>query len=395
MKLFLNILFIINGISSLLLKTALSNNILDKIKEGTEITEDIIEDFIHEILKMIDETQLFNSLNEEQKEEINQLIRLMNKTSIRNKPTIVSAVNELKFGKEKFLEDDIILEKMIADANISKQDNESLLDFSRVGYSNVAQNYLIEYIYTENKKFPVECLKELQTYKIGGFFHYANLLRGNFSEIEKTYIDQTRKKELSNFLSFKHAILIPEVVKQIISLQGLMKRIPERKYDIVINRIEATLSDSTNRIETAGFLSFSSSDNIEIVPGQTSEKGIDYYKMILPKDMMCLPIELINEETVKNAGFQCEFLMPYFSYDILSLKDDGENRKITIGNPKVKDIRQLLLKRLRELQEFAKDNPKCTEQLQEDIKEAIDIVEKSLENESNNIGKEKNVIEGR
>ncbi len=142
MKLFLNILFIINGISGLLLKTALSNNILDKIKEGTEITEDIIEDFIHEILKMIDETQLFNLPNEEQKEEINQLIRLMNKASIRNKSTIVSAINELKFGEEKFLEDDIILEKMIADANISKQDNQSLLDFSRFGYSNVAQNYL-------------------------------------------------------------------------------------------------------------------------------------------------------------------------------------------------------------------------------------------------------------
>lgn len=395
MRLFLNILFIINGISDLLLKTALSNNILDKIKEGTEITEDIIEDLIHEILKMIDETQLFNSPNEEQKEEINQLVRLMNKASIRNKSTIVSAINELKFGEEKFLEDDIILNKMIADANISKQDNQSLLDFSRIGYSNVAQNYLIEYIYTGNKKFPVECLKEIQTYKFGGFFHYANLLRGNFSEIEKTYVDQTRKKELSNFLSFKHVILIPEVVKQIINLQGLMKRMPERKYDIVINRIETTISDSTNRIETAGFLSFSSSDSIEIVPGRTSEKGIDYYKMILPKDMMCLPIELIDEETVKNAGFQCEFLMPYFSYDILSLKDDGENRKITIGNPKVKDIRQLLLKRLRELQEFAKDNPKCTEQLQEDIKEAMDIVEKSLENESNDIGKKRNAVEGR
>ena len=368
---------------------------LDIITEGTEINEDIVEDFIHEILKIIEETQLFNSIDEEQKNEINQLIRLMNKNSIRNKPMIVSAINELKFGEEKFLEDDIILEKIIADANISKKDNQLLLDFSRVGYSNVAQNYLIEYIYG-NKKIPLEYLKELQTYKVGGFFHYANLLRGNFSEIEKTYIDQTRKKELSDSLSFKHVILIPEVVKQIINLQYLMKRMPTRKYDIVINRIEANIYDCTSRTETAGFLSFSSSDNIEIVPGlMLAQDGIDYYKMILPKDMMCLPIELIDEETVKNAGFECEFLMPYFSYDILNLKDDGENRKITIGNPKVKDIRQLLLKRLRELQEFAKDNPKCTEQLQEDIKEYIDIVEKSLENENNNIDQEKNAVEGR
>ena len=170
---------------------------------------------------------------------------------------------------------------MIADVKISKPDNQSLLDLSKVGYSNVAQNYLIEYIYTENKKFQGECLKELQTYKYGGFFHYANLLRGNFSEIVKTYIDQTRKNELSDSLVFKAVILIPEVVKQIINLQDLMKKMPERKYDIIINRIEGSTSDSINRIETAGFLSFSSSDNVEIVPGRTSENGIDYYKMIL------------------------------------------------------------------------------------------------------------------
>lgn len=351
----------------MLLKVTLSNSILEKIKEGTEITEDIIEENIYETLKILDETQSFNSLNEEQKEEINQLIKSMNKTLIRNKPTIISSIKDLKFEEEEFLEDYIVLEKMIADANISKQGNQLLLDFSRAGYSNVAQNYLIEYIYTGYKEIPVECLKELQTYKCGGFFHYANLLRGDFSQIEKTYIDQTRKKELSNCLSFKHVILIPEVVKQIINLQELMKRMPERKYDVVINRIEGTISDSTNRTETAGFLSFSSSDNIEFVPGRTSEKDIDYYKMILPKNMMCLPIELLDEETVKDAGFQCEFLMPYFSYDILSIKNDGENRKITIGNPKVKDIRQLLLIRLYELQEYAKDNPKCTEQLQKDI----------------------------
>ena len=395
MKLFLNILFITNGSNGLLLKVTLDNFILEKIEEGIEVTEDIIEDFIHETLKMLGETQLFNSLNEEQKEEINQLIRLMNKSLIRNSPTIVSSIRELKFGEEKFLEDDIILEKMIADVKISKPDNQSLLDLSKVGYSNVAQNYLIEYIYTENKKFQGECLKELQTYKYGGFFHYANLLRGNFSEIVKTYIDQTRKNELSDSLVFKAVILIPEVVKQIINLQDLMKKMPERKYDIIINRIEGSTSDSINRIETAGFLSFSSSDNVEIVPGRTSENGIDYYKMILPKNMMCLPIELINEETVETSGFQCEFLMPYFSYDILNLKKDGKNRKITIGNPKVKDIRQLLLIRLQELREYAKNNSKCTEQLQEDIKEAINIVEKSLENKSNDIYEEKNTVEER
>lgn len=394
MKLFLNILFITNGSNGLLLKVTLNNFILEKIEEGIEVTEDIIEDFIYETLKMLGETQLFNSLNEEQKEEINHLIRLMSKSLIRNSPTIVSSIRELKFGEEKFLEDNIILEKMIADVKTSKQDNQSLLDLSKVGYSNVAQNYLIEYIYTENKKFQGECLKELQTYKYGGFFHYANLLRGNFSEIEKTYIDRTRKKELSNFLAFKAVILIPEVVKQIINLQDLMKRMPERKYDIIINRIEGSTSDSINRIETAGFLSFSSSDNVEIVPRRTSENGIDHYKMILPKNMMCLPIELINEETVETAGFQCEFLMPYFSYDILSLKKDGENRKITIGNPKVKDIRQLLLIRLQELREYANNNSKCTEQLQKDIKEAINIVEKSLEDKSNDIYK-KNTVEER
>ncbi len=395
MKLFLNILSIINGNSGLIIKVALTNEILEKIKEGTEITEDIIKDFIYEILKMLDEIQLFNLPNEKQKEEINQLIKLMNKTLMRNKPTIVSSINELKFEEQEFLEDKIILEKMIADVTISKQDDKPLLDLSRVGYSNIAQNYLIEHIYTGNKKFSIEYLKELQTYKYGGFFHYANLLRGNFSEIEKTYIDQTRKKELSNYLSFKHVILIPEVVKQIINLQRLMQIMPERKYDIIINRIEGATSNSINRTETAGFLSFSSSDNIEIVPGRTSENGIDYYKMILPKNIMCLPIELIDEETVKNAGFQCEFLMPYFSYDILSLKNDGENRKITIGNPKIKDIRQLLLIRLKQLQEYAKNNPKCTEQLQEDIKEAIKIVEICLENKSNAIYDTKNTVEER
>jgi len=54
MKLFLNILSIINGNSGLIIKVALTNEILEKIKEGTEITEDIIKDFIYEILKMLD-----------------------------------------------------------------------------------------------------------------------------------------------------------------------------------------------------------------------------------------------------------------------------------------------------------------------------------------------------
>lgn len=376
-------MLIINGDNTLIFKHVLSEEIYSRISNGLEINIDVIEVLIKNILNSLDENSLYNELNNKQQEEVNQLIKILNQSTIRNKPTTIASIDELTIGKKNMLEDNIILERMITESNVSKQTDRLLLDFASTGYPNTIQNYLIEYIYTEGIDSNIEIPKGLYIYKRGGFFHYANLLRGNFLEIEKTYIDETRKEELSCDLAFQNRVLIPDVVRQIIELQELMKKMPKRKYDIIINRIEGHVDDALNRTQTSGLLSFSSSDNIEFIPGRGRKENIDYYKMILPKNMMCLPIELIAEETIQNAGLQCEFLMPYFSYDILSTKSIDNNRKITIGNPKVMDVRKLILKRLQELQENEKDNPNCTEQLHKDINEALDIVTRSLENDSN------------
>ena len=138
-------------------------------------------------------------------------------------------------------------------------------------------------------------------------------------------------------------------------------------------------------------MSFSSSNRPDVVPGSGLKN--DFYKMVLPKDMMCLciPLDLTSEEEIFNMPFECEVLMPYFSYNVLSLKDDGENRKITIGNPKVKDIRQLLLTKLRELRNYEDNNPTCPQKLKDDIKEGIRIVEESLK--TYNINTDNNVLE--
>ena len=376
-------MLIISGDNTLIFKHVLSEEIYSRISNGLEINIDVIEVLIKNILNSLDENSLYNELNNKQQEEVNQLIKILNQSIIRNKPTTIASIDELTIGKKNMLEDNIILERMITESNVSKQADRPLLDFASTGYPNTIQNYLIEYIYTEGIDSNIEIPKGLYIYKRGVFFHYANLLRGNFLEIEKTYIDETRKEELSCDLAFQNRVLIPDVVRQIIELQELMKKMPKRKYDIIINRIEGHVDDALNRTQTSGLLSFSSSDNIEFIPGRGRTENIDYYKMILPKNMMCLPIELIAEETIQNAGLQCEFLMPYFSYDILSTKSIDNNRKITIGNPKVMDVRKLILKRLQELQENEKDNPNCTEQLHKDINEALDIVTRSLENDSN------------
>lgn len=387
-------MLIISGDNTLIFKHVLSEEIYSRISNGLEINIDVIEVLIKNILNSLDENSLYNELNNKQQEEVNKLIKILNQSIIRNKPTTIASIDELTIGKKNMLEDNIILERMITESNVSKQADRPLLDFASTGYPNTIQNYLIEYIYTEGIDSNIEIPKGLYIYKRGVFFHYANLLRGNFLEIEKTYIDETRKEELSCDLAFQNRVLIPDVVRQIIELQELMKKMPKRKYDIIINRIEGHVDDALNRTQTSGLLSFSSSDNIEIIPGRGRTENIDYYKMILPKNMMCLPIELIAEETIQNAGLQCEFLMPYFSYDILSTKSIDNNRKITIGNPKVMDVRKLILKRLQELQENEKDNPNCTEQLHKDINEALDIVTRSLENDSNDTLRKKDEEEG-
>ena len=361
------------------------------IVEGTKITEEIISNKIYEFLAEINEANAFKILDEKQKKEIYQLITLLDKASIRNRNQIISSANDLIFGDEQLMDEDTILEKLIDDSNVSKPHDKPLLDFSKVGYSNVTQDYLLEYISPGNKELVENYSKEINSYTTGGFFHYANLLRGNYALIEKAYKDNTRKNQRIQNIADKYILLIPEIVESIINLQKLMIEMPERKYDIIINRIEGANSGLPIRSESCGFLSFSSSNCPDIVPGRGLKN--DYYKMILPKKMMCLclPIEYTFDEDIFNAGFECEVLMPYFSYNVLSLKDDGENRKITIGNPKVKDIRQLLLTKLRELQNYEDNNPTCPQKLKEDIKEGIRIVEESLK--IYNINTDNNVLE--
>lgn len=161
---------IISGDNTLIFKHVLSEEIYSRISNGLEINIDVIEVLIKNILNSLDENSLYNELNNKQQEEVNKLIKILNQSIIRNKPTTIASIDELTIGKKNMLEDNIILERMITESNVSKQADRPLLDFASTGYPNTIQNYLIEYIYTEGVDSNIEIPKGLYIYKRGGFF---------------------------------------------------------------------------------------------------------------------------------------------------------------------------------------------------------------------------------
>lgn len=262
---------------------------------------------------------------------------------------IISTVEELVINNNSLREKEDII-KSLLDLSIQNDKDEPYLDFYKAGYDAGIQNYLMINLYKENISLNARLVTALHFYKMKEpkFYYLVNsLLRGNFDEMFSYLNTLERPMPISG---------IVKICKYIIQAQ---EELPNRNHDLMIYRMGL----GVNKDKTIGaqnlyesFVSFGTSGGIMEKPTASDSKPI-IYKRILKKDEKAVPVDLIENIGViyLDGKQENELLLQPFAFKITDVSQDGEFDVYSIEETKKINPRELLDKRLDELEEYLKN----------------------------------------
>ena len=150
---------------------------------------------------------------------------------------------------------------------------ENVLDFQRAGYMDSTQVCLSKRLYDERFFLTREQKKGISCYKNKDFSLINSLLRGGEKNCSKV-IDEC-------FILNRP---LTDVVNYILDIEDIAKSLPQRKYDIILNRKGSGVGKSVeegsqNRYDS--FVSFATNEGMRTF-GNSGEKDISY-KCVLKK----------------------------------------------------------------------------------------------------------------
>lgn len=262
---------------------------------------------------------------------------------------IISSVKQLLLNNNPLKEKEEIIKRLF-ELSTQKDKEEPYLDFYKAGYDAGIQNYLIMNLYKDNIDLNDKIVTALSFYKMKEpkIYHLVNsLLRGNFDEMY-SYLDN-----LENKISITSIIII---CQNIIQAEEIL---PIRNFDLMIYRMGL----GVNKNKTVGsqnsyesFVSFGTSGGrLSEIPLEETKPII--YKRILKKNEKAIPVDLIeNLGLIYLEGTQeNEILLPPFTFQITDIKQEESYDIYDIEETSKIDSRELLNKRLDELEQYLKN----------------------------------------
>lgn len=224
-------------------------------------------------------------------------------------------------------------------------------------------------LYQENINLNDSLVNAISYYKAKEpkiYYLVNSFLRGNF-------------KEMINYLkSLEHSISINSIARICQNIIQAQEELPNRKYDLMIYRAGLGKTKDLSIGAKNSYQSFVSFGTSGGTLGEVIEDGSNpiAYKRILKKDDKAIPVDLIeNLGIIYLDGTQeNEFLLPPFDFQITDKSKEEDFDTYSIEETNKINPRELLDKRLDELEEYLKSN-NYNEQYQR-LKKEHDIITK-------------------
>lgn len=280
----------------------------------------------------------------------------------------ISTLEQLLINNSPFRGQEDVTKELF-DLSLQNDKEEPYLDFYEAGYDAGIQNYLIMKLYREDIYLNDRLVNALAYYKMKEpkiYYLVNSLLRGNFDE-------------MFNYLnSLEYPMPITSIAKICQNIIQAQEELPNRSCDLMIYR--AGLGVNKNKTIGAqntyeSFVSFGTSGGTLAEPAPDESKPI-IYKRILKKDEKAIPVDLIeNLGIIYLDGTQeNEFLLPPFAFQIKDVSQEGQFNVYSIEESEKINPRELLDKRLDELEQYLKSK-NDVEQYQK-LKQARDRITK-------------------
>lgn len=265
--------------------------------------------------------------------------------------TILSSLDELLIDNKPLRKKEDVINELISNA-MQNENGESYLDFYKAGYDKGIQNYLSISLYDENISVNDKLLNALLFFKNKEprIYHLVNsLMRGNFDEMFR-YMGEIEEK-----------ISMGTIIKLSQNIIQAQEELPKRKHDLVVYRVGLGVNKdknigAENRYES--FVSFGTSGGTFTDKETVKDKKPVVYRRILRKDDKAVPVDLLDNLGIiyLDGTQENEFLLPPFTFQITDIEQGEDFDILDIEETGKINPRQLLDKRVDELEEYLKTN---------------------------------------
>lgn len=265
--------------------------------------------------------------------------------------TILTSLDELLIDNKKLRKKEDVISELLRLA-MQNENGESYLDFYKAGYDSGIQNYLSLSLYDEDIAINDKLLDALAYFKNKEprIYHLVNsFMRGNFDEMLR-YKDGIEQK-----------VSIGTIIKISQNIIQAQEELPNRKYDILLYRVGLGVNKdknigAKNRYES--FVSFGTSGGTFTDKETAEGKKPVVYRRILRKDDKAVPVDLLEDLGIiyLDGTQENEFLLPPFAFKITGIEQVEDFDVFDIEETEKINPRQLLEKRVDELEEYLKTN---------------------------------------
>jgi len=265
--------------------------------------------------------------------------------------TILSSLDELLIDDRPLRKKEDVINELIRNA-MQNENGESYLDFFKAGYDSGIQNYLSMSLYDEDISVNDKLLNALCFFKNKEprIYHLVNsLMRGNFDEMFR-YMGEIKEK-----------ISIGTIIKLSQNIIQAQEELPNRKHDLVLYRVGLGVNKDKNIGADnvyESFVSFGTSGGTFTDKDTVTDKKPVVYRKILRKDDRAVPVDLLeNLGIIYLDGTQeNEYLLPPFTFKITNIEQVDDFDVFDIEETGKINPRQLLDKRVDELEMYLKAN---------------------------------------
>lgn len=264
---------------------------------------------------------------------------------------ILSSLDELLIDNKPLREKEDAISKLLNYA-MQKESGEPYLDFYKAGYDRGIQNYLSLSLYDENISINDKLLNALVFFKNKEprVYHLVNsFMRGDFDEMFRYKEEIEGKFSIGTIIKFSQNIIQAQ------------EELPKRKHNLLLYRVGLGVNKdknigAENRYES--FVSFGTSGGTFTDKETAGDKKPVVYRRILRREDKAVPVDLLeNLGIIYLDGTQeNEFLLQPFTFKITGIEQKKDVDIFDIEEIERINPRQLLTKRIDELEEYLKTN---------------------------------------
>ena len=265
--------------------------------------------------------------------------------------TILSSLDELLIDNNPLRKKEDVINKLLSYA-LQEQNGEPYLDFYKAGYDKGIQNYLSLSLYDKNILVNDKLLNALSFFKNKEprIYHLVNsFMRGNFDEMFR-YMGEIKEK-----------ISMGTIIKISQNIIQSQEELPDRTHDLLLYRVGLGVNKNKNigaENIYESFVSFGTSGGTFTDKETAKDKKPVVYRRRLRKNDKAVPVDLLEnlgiiylDETQEN-----EFLLPPFTFKITNIEQGEDFDVFDIEETGKINPRQLLDKRVDELEEYLRFN---------------------------------------